>query len=283
MAEFRVIRRLKSRLTLKKELIMLEHTSVYLLMAKDILEISFLSIICYQFLYWVKHDNKRPLLNFCYLYILIFILSFLLQLTTLLTLLGIGLPFFLTTISLMRAQMTEKQLVSSDQEQIDSNLIEILVRFCLTAECNLQFIIEQHVDVQEMLAISLPLQTTCTKTILSYLIDCNKFNAEQYIILASNGKLLGINAIWQESTRQATPEQRLKETCHYLQGTDAIAFYFNHEQRTFTLILNQKIYRSLTSTQLLQSIQWYRKTDHQTEGFGHEQNIKKDHQEQSLS
>ncbi len=252
-------------------------------MAKDILEISFLSIICYHFLYWVKQDNKRPLLNFCYLYALIFIVSFLLQLTSLLALLGMALPFFLTTISLMRARMAEKQLASFNQNHIDNNLIEVLVRFCLTAEQNLQFIIEQHVNVQEMLTISLPLQTACTKTILRYLIDCNRFNPEQYILLASNGKLLAINAIWQESTTQAMPEQQLKEACYYLQGTDAIAIYFNHEQRTFTLILNQKIYRSLTSTQLLQSIDWYRKTDHQTEGFGHGQKIKKDHQEQSLS
>jgi hypothetical protein len=251
-------------------------------MAKDILEISFLSIICYQFLYWVKQDNRQPLLNFCYLYALLFVISFILQLTTLLTLLEIGLPFFIVTLAIIRTQRASNHIAASDQDHTETDLIEDLVRFALTSPCNLQFLIQQNVSLQEMLTITLPLQTTCTKNILGYLTDCNRFNTQQYILLASNGKLLGINAMWQQSANQTTHEQQLKETCYYLQATDAIAFYFNHEQRTFTLILEQKIYRSLTSTQLLQSIQWYRKSDHQTKGLGHEQSIKKDRQEQSL-
>jgi hypothetical protein len=201
-----------------------------------------------------------------------------------LILLEIGLPFFIITLAIIRTQTASKHIAPSDHHsQTNIDLIEELVRFCLTAECNLRFIIEQNVSLQETLTISLPLHTACTKTALSYLTDCNRFNAQQYILLASNGKLLGINAMWQQSANQTTDEQQIKEACYYLQATDAIAIYFNHEQRTFTLILDQKIYRSLTSTQLLQSIQWYRKSDHQTKGLGHEQSIKKDHQEQSLS
>lgn len=258
---------------------MMEHTSVYLLMVKDILEISFLSIICYQFLHWVKQDNKQLLLNFCYLYTFLFVTSFIFQLTTLLTLLEIGLPFFIITLVIIRTQTASKQIAPSHKAHTETDLIEVLVRFCLTAECNLQFLIEQRVSLQEMLNIALPLQTTCTKTMLSYLIDCNRFNTEQYILLDSNGNLLGINGTWHENREQTTHEQQLKETCYYLQGTDAISFYFSHEQRTFTLILDQKIYRSLTSTQLLQSIQWYKKSDHHIKGTGHEQSIKKNNQE----
>lgn len=256
---------------------MIEHISIYLLMAQDILEIGFLSFICYHMLSWLK--QVPILLTSCYLYAFLFITSFILQLTTICTLLEISLPFFIITLVLIRVQ-THKQIALSDEPVNSSDLFEDLVRLCLRSTHNLQFLIEQSIDIQDALIISLPLQNHYSNNLLSYLIDCNRFNAQQYILLNSKGDLLGINCSWKQTAQTLSDEQRIREACYYLQGTHAMALYSHHEQRTFTLIIDQEIYRPLNATQLLQSIQWYKKSDQFKKGSGHEQSIKKNHQQQ---
>lgn len=256
---------------------MMEHMTLYLLMAKDILEICLLSFICFQFLSWLKLN--KTLLTCCYLYALLFGTSFILQLTTIYTLLEISLPFFMVTLVLMRMQ-TNKQTALVDQDINSSDLFEDLVRFCLHSTHNLQFLVEQSMDLQDSLIVGISLQNHYSNNLMSYLIDCKRFNQEQYILLDSKGDLLGVNCSWKQTTHRLTDEQLLKEASYYLQETHAIALYFYYEQRTFTLIINQKIYRSLSATQLLQSIQWYKKSDQFKEGSGHEQSIKKSHLQQ---
>ena len=254
---------------------MMEHLSFYSLMLKDVIEISCLSTLCYWCMCWLKQDRQKPLLVYCYLYCFFWIACFLFDLKTLLHLLELTTPVVVMLFILVHQKTLQKNFIglykAIPARKVQTLWLEELIRFCLQADQNFMFLIEHKNSIAELLSIGLPLQTDITSTVLTYLCQCKQFNHDQYILLDTQGTLLGLNVTWQKALALYDIEEDcVKKATYCLQEVDAFALYFNHAKREFTLVIHQNSYPALSTAQLLQSIEQYLKTDPIKKGIDHE-------------
>ncbi len=255
---------------------MMEHLSFYSLLVKDFIEISVLSTLCYWGLSWLKQDKQKPLLVYGYLYCGLWMSSFLFDLKTLLHLLELTAPVVVMLFILVHQKTLQKNFIGlykvMPARKVHTLWLEEIVRFCLQTDHDLMFLVEHKQSIGELVTTELPLQTDITTAVLSYLSQCKQFNRNQYMLLDTQGTLLGLNVTWHKALAlDALEQDRIKKASYYLQEVDAFALYFDQSTRTFTLIVHQQTYPALTATQVLQSIERYLKTDHTKKGTNREQ------------
>ncbi len=263
---------------------MMEQLSFYSLMIKDVIEISCLSTLCYWCMLWLKQDRQKPLLVYCYLYCLFWIACFLFNLYTLTHLLELTAPVAAMLFILVHQKTLQKNFIGlykiMPARKVQTLWLEELIRFCLQADQNFMFLIEHRNSIAELLSIGLPLQTDIRSTVLTYLCQSKQFNHDQYILLDTQGTLLGLNVTWRKALALYDIEENcVKKATYFLQEVDAFALYFNHAKREFTLIMHQNTYPAVSAAQVLQSIERYLKTDQTKKGIDHEQHKKTDYKQ----
>ena len=237
----------------------------YPLWIKDLIEISIFTGIIYGWSCWLKQDATKPLLGYFYAYCTLWLVCALAELPTICTFLKASTPVVILLFIIVHQRTLQKNFISLSSykpaKKTDAHWLEHVIRFCLQADHDLYFLIEHTTPLEGLIAIDIPLHSPMCDALLTYMHACEQFEPDQFMILDTKGYIHGLNARWKKSLALTTlDENRYEKASYLLQDQDGFMLHFKHSTRTFTTILQQKLYKNLSSEQVFQSIGHYLQT-----------------------
>ncbi|MEX0849560.1 MAG: hypothetical protein WD055_04990 [Candidatus Dependentiae bacterium] len=236
--------------------------SLHLLLCKDIVEITTLSYLFYWWLHWLKQDKQKQLSLYFYGYSLFWAACSLGNLTTLLTCIEYTAPYTIILFILIHQKNLQRNFISlfkvKPAQKTDIDWLQEIVRFCLQANGNISILIEHQNSLNNLLSINVPMHTQISTQLLQFLYHSSDFNAKHYILIDTQGNILGIDVTWQKPLAlTGINENESTKASYYLMNSDAFMLQYNHQNRLFTIIMKEHIYTNLTTAQVLQSITHY--------------------------
>ncbi|MCX5921968.1 MAG: hypothetical protein NTX86_01440 [Candidatus Dependentiae bacterium] len=234
-------------------------------------EIILFSTLIYYFSLWLKQDKQKNLLFNFYGYCGILLGSYYLQLPTVTYLLFITAPIAVMLFILFHQDVLQKNFVTlrniMPARMGDADWLETLVRSCLVAANNnkeIYCVIEHKDSLVTLLNTPLALYTDIQKNVLSMMLESVTFEQHNMLWVNSTGRLLGINATWNNSLHDTPNAESVKDMLPWQQDalfftakTDAVVFSINPIKRTFSIVTQGKTFNDIPAPHALKTIQKY--------------------------
>jgi hypothetical protein len=143
-------------------------------------------------------------------------------------------------------------------QKANVNWLQEIIRFCLQANGDICFLVEHQDSLHDLLTITIPMHAQITTQLLQFLYHSSDFDAKHYILIDTQGNLLGMDVIWEKPLALTDiNENETIKASYYLMNSDAFMLQYNYQNRLFTIIMKEHIYTNLTTAQVLQSITHY--------------------------
>ncbi|MCC7414747.1 MAG: hypothetical protein IT346_01510 [Epsilonproteobacteria bacterium] len=236
---------------------------------RDLLEITFFSLMVYGLQLWLRHDTQKPLLGYWYTYCGVWATASWLGLSTISFALLMLLPAAITMFVLIHQRTLQKNYIALKTVRSASlpsdNWLDALMQTALIKiNANRPFlaIIEHQDALDAMLTTTMPLHATLKKELLVLLLDSMPAEQEYAVWLTMHGIIRGINAQWATSADVVNKSVELatwqQDALFFTALTDAVVLYANTRNRTFTLVAQGKSIEHMTA----QSAQRFIKQHH---------------------
>lgn len=264
---------------------------------RDGIEIIFFTVIIYSFSLWLKKDNHKNLLGYFYAYCSCFFLAQSLQLTTISHLLLYTTPITVILFIVFHQFTLQKNFVTlralTHPETNTTNWLETLIQTCLiTINKNKEIIcVIEHIDsLRDHLTTPLTLHAHLTKELLNILMTSDSFDSLQMIWLNSQGKILGINAQWNNPMHEEWTSETAKKmhqwkqnALFYTEKTDALVFKITPATRFFDIVAHGKAYDQISAPHTISFITKYLTNKNSVEKKGEPTYVRPSHSAQKQS
>lgn len=228
---------------------------------RDIVEIYFFSTIFYYCALWLKKDRSNNLLAYFYGFMLLHIGSYVLNLSSISTVLFYCWPVIVILFILMHQTTLQRNFVAlkknNSLQHTSSPWLETLIsHYLLTLSNNkpVYCIIEHTDSLHAFIQTPINIQAPISKDLLELIHASNTFDPYKMVWVTTQGTLHALNSVWLASIH-STPiptHQWLNDSMLHTYNTDSVAFFGDPITNTFTLIIKNKTIPTLNAHQLLQ-------------------------------
>ena len=197
----------------------------------------------------------------------------------------------------MHQESLQKNLVAlkniTPAKRIAVDWLETLIRTSLLTindGKSITCVIEQQDVLRDFLATPLIFNASLKQGLLDILLASQSFDQERMIWVNTEGKLVGINAIWNKPVGAEQLEQQAhnlpqwkQQAIFFTSKTDAIILHINPTSRTFDVIMNGMIIDRMHATKTLELLKKYvvaKRKPSEWEEMNHENLSKKRSSEQ---
>lgn len=265
---------------------------------RDAVEIICFSCAAYYVSLWLKKDTQKNLIGYFYLYSLMFITSYYLQLTALFSALLISAPVVAILFVVMHQRTLQKNFVALRNltpatTEAATSWLETLMQTCITCIDNQQevtCIIEMRESLETMLTTSYTLHAPIKKELLDIVVTSGSFDNKKMVWLNAQGYVLGLNASWiaqhgdDISVTHDAYYAWKTEALFFTSATDALIIRALPSSRSFTLVINGTVHEHLRAPVALAQIKAFvNKQVSENKGDFHVQPTRKHHESQSNS
>lgn len=245
----------------------------YLFGWQSIVEILFVSTVCYYFCLWLRADRKKNLLFGFYAYCFVTLIAYLLELTVITQLIWLLAPATIMLFILIHQESLQKHFIVArtvhevSQEAKEAHWLSALAQSLLVAVDNnkrVTCIIEKSDHLKPLLATQCTFNTAIQKSLLDIILASSLFDANKMIWVNHHGNLVAINATWQLLVDETWIEKEITHFEPFKQDallltnkTDALVFSINPHTRTCTIIAQKTIVEALAIHDALTVIKNY--------------------------
>lgn len=225
---------------------------------RDIVEISFFSLIVYGIQLWLCQDNQKPLLGYWYGYCGMWVVAYFLNFSTIACALCMFLPAAITIFVLIHQRTLQKnyvmlQSITSLQINNDDWLDQVMKTALSIINSNKPFwcIIEHKDSLKTMVKTDLVVDATVTKAMLSLLLENITLSHKKCLWITTQGTICGINATWScpaDAIFVDTIGLEWQQDAIFFTGlTDALMLYVDPCKRTCTIAAEGRIVENITA------------------------------------
>lgn len=223
---------------------------------RNIIEIIFFSSLFYYLALWLRKDKQKSLTLYFYVYCLLIIASYNLQLTTIYSFLLFFAPVIIMAFILIHQKILQRNFITlkniKPSDKRHAEWLNDLMSTCLVAINNnkeIRCIIECNDNLQDLVVTPFFLQAHINKELLSMLIESQSYDETKMLWITQQGILIGINATWKlEADFETWPDIENKRISPWHQDTllctsrtDALIFIITPQTRTFDIMISGKI------------------------------------------
>lgn len=253
---------------------------------QDILEITLISGAIYYFSRWLRNDRQKNLLLYFYSYCTLLLGCYWLELSVASTFLWATAPIALLLFIIFHQESLQKNFVMLrnsaplHEPKAQGDWLETLIGNCLIAANNnksIYCVIEHKDNLNDILTASLPLYADVQKNLLSMLLESETFDQTKLLWINSHGRLLGLNATWNQNLEESWMAQNVKaldawqqDALFFTVKTDAIVFKLNPKTRTFDIVAHGKTFNGINASLTLKTIEKYLTFEIPKKGVGYE-------------
>lgn len=262
---------------------------------RDLFEIALISGAIYYFSRWLRNDRQKNLLLYFYSYCFLLLSCQWLELSVASTFLWITCPVTLILFIVFHQDALQKNFVMLrnsvpiNQPSIHDDWLEILIGTSLIAANNnktIYCVIEHKDNLNAIITAGLPLYADAQKNLLSMLLESETFDQSKLLWINSHGRLLGINAIWNQQLEESWITDNVKsldawqqDALFFTAKTDAIVFKLCPKSRAFDIVAHGKTFNKINASLALKTIEKYLTIETHKKGVGYE-TVKKQSNEQ---
>jgi hypothetical protein len=263
----------------------------------DVVEIALISGAIYYFSRWLRNDKQKNLLLYFYSYCTLLLGSYWIELNSASAFLWITAPIGLMLFILFHQESLQKNFVMLrnsvplNEPKLRGEWLETLIGTCLAAANNnktIHCVIEHKDSLNEMITAHLPLYADVQKNLLSMLLDSENFDQSKILWLNSHGRLLGLNADWNQQLEESWMAPNVKaldawqqDALFYSAKTDAIVFRLNPKTRMFDIVAHGKTFNGVNAALTLKTIEKYVTFEIPKKGVGYEAAKKQSHEQRN--
>lgn len=224
---------------------------LYTLLVRDIFEICFYSLSIFATCKWLKIDKTKNLLCYFFIYSILMISAWIIELPTLAPFLFAYAPIAILLFIVLHEKTLQRNLISlcsiTPSQYTDPHWIDTIISSCLTLINNNKAvtIIIEHTDALDyFLDVPCIINADINKKILDILLSSTSYDEQKMIWISAKGKIRSINASWKLS-------QDMKDDfLFYTLQSDALILVTHAENRSFRLIMDGKEISHLTAHQV---------------------------------
>jgi len=246
---------------------------IYQFSWRDVVEILFLSFCVYYFSLWLKKDRQKNLLGYFYTYCLVTLCAHGLELTSISYFLVLCAPVAIVCLTLIHQKTLQKNFVTMrnmlpKQDEENVGWLDVIFRTCLIALNNnkqIHCVIERADSLKEIVTTPLALHADVKKELLDILFESSSYDSSKMLWVNAQGKILGINASWDEELHEeewtspaAKQEHKWQQDALiFTAKTDALVFRVNPNKRSFDVVIQGKTFEQLSAANALKCISNY--------------------------
>lgn len=252
---------------------MIGYKNIYLSW-RDCIEILFFSVLCYYCMLWLMKDRQKNLIFYFFGYCSFIALSYYANLSTMFFVLYVGCPSITMLFIVLHQEALQKNFIAlrtitsstASTSEIRLDWQEILVRSCLTLlhkGHSICCVIEQKESLESFIQTSFMFNTSLQEGLLElFILGKNKNNKDSFVWLTNAGIIKSFDALWIPSKNldksYATPTSYWHENAAlFTSKTDAFILSSNHNEGTFSCIIQGKQIEGLTAHQVIGMLRKY--------------------------
>ncbi|MCK5633245.1 hypothetical protein KAH94_05815 [bacterium] len=238
---------------------------------RDLIEITFFTALFYYTSLWLKKDKQKNLLPYFYGYCALSFGAHFIGLTTISYTLFLFAPITAMIFILIHQEFLQKNVVAlkniTPAKHVTLNWLETLIKTSLLtidSGKSITCIIEQQDSLQDLLTTPLFFNAQLKQELLTILLSSASFDQEKMVWVTTQGRFVGINAVWQKKITQHNLENNLhkmpkwkQQALFFTSKTDALVLHINPTSRTFDIVLNGMVIDRMHATKTLEFIKKY--------------------------
>jgi hypothetical protein len=230
---------------------------LYVLLLRDIAEISIYSLSIFILCKWLKTDKTKNILGYFLAYSTLMISAWIIQLPTLMPFLFSYAPVALLLFIVLHEKTLQRNLVAlcaitPSTSKGAADWIYILISSCLTtinANKSISIVIEHTDALNQFLDAPFIINADMSKNVFDILVSSSSYDEQKMIWINTNGTIRGINVSW------IVYQEKREDSLFYTLQSDALVLTAQPSNRLFTLINNGQETKNIPAHQVRALIQ----------------------------